>query len=140
MPVGAICANWSKVRVSPPALWILALAELVNFKATILKPVGTVVSLTSLVTVPTTATILDVNRSNLPSVCLLESLVKNLVTMLITLPRPEGELSCCGINLSLDKILVILDREIGYLFNLDWFNLFKIVLLNLESVLRARKE
>lgn len=56
--MGADCANWSKVMHCPLAWAILALAALVNFKAQILSPCGTFNNLTSLVTAPTTATIL----------------------------------------------------------------------------------
>lgn len=74
-------------------------------------------SLLSLVTVPTTATILEVNLSGLTDSFLLTSLLKNLVTTLSTFPRPvaSGFLSAAGAakSRSLDRILVILDKEMG---------------------------
>lgn len=74
-------------------------------------------SLLSLVTVPTTATILEVNLSGLTDSFLLTSLLKNLVTTLSTFPRPDasGFLSVAGAakSRSLDRILVILDKEMG---------------------------
>ena len=83
--MGAIWANWSKVKHCPPAWVNLALAALVNLRATTLIPVGTWRSLLSLVTLPTTATILEVN-------------------LVSSFPLE---------NWSLARILLILDNEIG---------------------------
>ena len=55
-PVGASCASWSKVKQLPLEAVILFLAAWVNLRATILSPWGTLSNLTSLVTVPTIAT------------------------------------------------------------------------------------
>lgn len=141
LPVGAIWANWSKVKHSPFACAILALAAFVNLRAQTLRPWGREISLLSFVTVPTTATILEVNLSGLSLTFLFSDLLKNLVTALITLPSPEACSSFLSAakSLSLESILEILEREIGYLLSLDWFNLLWMVVLNLQSVLLERK-
>lgn len=87
-----------------------------NFKAQILRPCGTVKSLLSFVTVPTTATILDVNLSGLSEIFLLSDLLKNLVTAFITFPSPDCFYSVffsSANKRSLERILEILEREIG---------------------------
>ena len=83
-----------------------------NFKAQIFSPSGTLRNLTSLVTVPTTATILELNAV-----------------------LPSGSL-----ELLLERILAILEMEMGYLLSRDWLRRLWMMELNLESVLRWRKE
>lgn len=41
---------------------------------------------------------------------------------------------------SFERCLAILEMEMGYLFNLDWFSLLWMTSLNLDSVLLVRKE
>ena len=109
-PFGAIWANWSQVKHSPFAFWILSLAWVVNLRAQTLSPSGTFRSLVSLVTDPTMAKILELN---------------------LVFPYGTARLSCV-------KCFEILEIEIGYLFNLDWFSLLWTVVLNLDSVLLAK--
>lgn len=69
-----------------------------------------------MVTVPTTATILDVYLSGLSDTFLLSALLKNLVTTLMIFPSPDGCYTCfwsAEKSLSFERILVILEREIG---------------------------
>jgi hypothetical protein len=91
---------------------ILFLASVVNLSAHTLSPSGSWSNLLSLVTVPTTETILLLNL-----VCPWASAV-----------------------LSWDKVFTILDNEIGYLFNLVWLSLLWMVVLNLDSVLLDKNE
>jgi len=76
----------------------------VNLSAQTLNPCGTFKNLVSLVTVPITAKILELNL-----VC----------------PSGTGALSCA-------KVLEILEIEIGYLLSLDWLSLLSTVVLKLD--------
>ena len=100
------------MRHCPLEARILDLALSVNFKAHIFNPSGTLRNLTSFVMVPTTATILELNAV-----------------------LPSGSL-----ELLLERILAILEMEMGYLLSRDWLRRLWTIELNLESVLRWRKE
>jgi hypothetical protein len=73
------------------------------------------------VTVPITATILEVNLSGLSSAFLFSALLKNFVTALMTFPSPDCSpyFFSAAKSLSFERILEILEREIGYLLSLD---------------------
>ena len=111
-PVGANWANWSKVKAVPFAAVILFLAYAVNLRAQTLSPSGILRSLVSLVTVPTTATILWLNWV-----------------------FPAGTAV-----LSLLRCLTMRETERGYLLSLDWLSLLWTTWLNLASVLLCKKE
>ena len=110
-----------------------------NLSAQILSPVGTLISLLSLVTVPTTATILELNCVTY-GFYLPDFLLNNEVKAVIALSSTPAYFFSDGlVRASFAKILVILEMEIGYLLRPDWFNLLRMTLLNLESVLLFRK-
>lgn len=113
-PEGLLIASWSKVVTSPPAARILVLALSVTLKAQTLS-LGNSPSLTSSVIVPTRAKMVS---------CPLQ-----LINLYLVSP---------SVTFFLWTYLASLEREIGALWILELFNLFKTNLLNLDSVLLDR--